>query len=143
MPRPSSKARRNGAKRGPAVVPASGAAGRLIVTYTDGTWTDNLAIRRYSLEPGAKELVLAIEVAPRERPGKVHAARAALREFMANLGRIHTLQIGKPLLAAQLREQVRASENASFGVRLSVDGRGTAYPAGLAIGPDEVVLNLG
>lgn len=142
MPRGSTKERRNGAKQGPAAA-ASGAAGRLVVTYSDGSWTDNLAIERYRVDPGAKELVLSIEVVPRERPGKVRASRAAWQEFLLKLGRVHTLQIGKPLFAAQLRAQMRASEHASFGVKLSAEGRDAAYPADLAFGPDEVVLTLG
>jgi hypothetical protein len=127
----------------PSAPQASGSAGRLIVTYMDGTWSDNLAVRRYAVEPGAGEVVLALEVVPRERPGKVRAARRALGDFVANLGRIHTLQIGKPLFARQLRSEVRASENTAIGVRLTAGGRDAAYPAGLAFGPDEVTLNLG
>lgn len=143
MSRLSGKSRPSGAKAGEPGASASGSAGRLIVTYVDGTWTDNLAVRRYRVEQVDNELVLAIQVAPRERPGKVRAARQALRDFVLKLGRVHTLQIGKPLLSAQLRRHVRAAEHASIGVKLSADGRDAAYPAGLAFGPDEVTLNLG
>ena len=121
----------------------SGSAGRLIVTYGDGIWTDNLSIERYLVEPRAHEVTVCIEVAPRERPGKVRAARAALRQFVARLDRVHTLQIGKARFAEQLRDQVRAAEHANVGVRLLAEGRDVAYPAEVSFGPDEVVVTLG
>ena len=139
-PRPQRKNRKG--KSGHSA-PAAGSAGRLIVTYLDGSWTDNLAVERYAVVPEAGELVLSIEVVPRERPGKVRAARQALSDFVAKLGRVHTLQIGKPLFVTQVRNQVRGLEHSGIGVKLSANGRDAAYPAGLAFGPDEVTLNLG
>ena len=122
---------------------ASGTAGRLIVTYVDGSWTDNLAVERYVLEPGAGEVIVSIEVTARERSGKVAVSRQALREFVSKLQRVHTLQIGKPRIAEQLRSQVRGLEHAKLGVKLSAQGAAVTYHAGLAFGPDEVTLTLG
>jgi hypothetical protein len=122
---------------------AADSAGRVIVTYRDGTWTDNLAVERYAVEPTARELVLTIEVIARERAGKVREAREALRDFVAKVGRIDTIQIGKPLFVARVRGAVRGLEQATIGVRLSAPGAAAVYPAGVAIDPDAVTLNLG
>ena len=54
-----------------------GSARRMIVTYVDGRWTDNLAIRRYDLELKDDGLSLTIDVTPRERIGKLKVAREA------------------------------------------------------------------
>lgn len=118
-------------------------AGRLIVTYADGTWSDNLAISRYNLEPAQGELLLAIQVSPRERPGKVRAARAALKELVAKLDRVHTLQVGKPLLRKRVRDQVCLLEQARMAVSLTAAGRTAVYPASPSFGPDAITLNLG
>lgn len=121
----------------------SGSAGRLIVTYVDGSWTDNLAIARYVLESSAGELTLSIDLTPRERPGKIRKSRAALREFVAKLGSVHTVQVGKPRFATHLRGKVRGLEHSQIGVRLRASGHAVTYPAGIAFGPDEITLNLG
>jgi len=66
--------------------------GRSVVTYSDGTWT------------------------ARERPGKVRAAQAALRELASNRLPIQTIQAA---------------------------GTALDYPAWAVFGPDEITLNLG
>jgi hypothetical protein len=115
----------------------------MVVTYLDGTWTDNLAVERYRVEPSERELVLSLEVAARERVGKVRVARAALSEFVAKVGRIETIRIGKPAFAARLRGEVRGLEHAAIGVRVSANGAAAAYPAGVAFDPDAITLTLG
>jgi hypothetical protein len=130
-------------KKGKAAATPTATAGRLIVTYVDGTWSDNLEIARYRLELEAGELVLTLEVAPRKRPGKVRAAHQALRDFVANVDRVHTLQARKRALGELLRRQVLTLEHAAIGVRLSANGHNRIYPAGLVFGPDEVTVNLG
>ena len=118
-------------------------AGRLIVTYVDGTWTDNLEIARYRLEQESGEMVLCIEVAPRKKPGKVRAAYRAMRDFVAKVDKVHTLQASRRTLGEPLRKHVLSLEHAAIGVRLSANGQDRVYPAGLVFGPDEVTVNLG
>ena len=125
----------------PAVV--FGSARRIIVTYVDGSWTDNLAIERYGLHTSPDGFSLTIDVAPRERAGKVRLAREALRDFVSRRRKIHTIQVGKPKLSSQLRAFVKALESSQIGVTLSAGGHAVAYPAGVVFGPDEVTLNLG
>ena len=120
-----------------------GSARRMIVTYVDGKWTDNLAVERYGLQNGAEGLTLVIDVAPRERTGKVRIARQALRDFVSRRRKLHTIQIGKPLLKSQLRAFVKALDCAQIGVKLSAKGHAVAYPAGVVFDPDAVTLHLG
>ncbi len=120
-----------------------GSARRMIVTYVDGSWTDNLAIERYGLRTGPDGLSLTIDVAPRERNGKVRIARQALRDFVARRAKIHTIQIGKPAFSSQLRACVKTLESAEIGVKLSANGHAVVYPAGVVFGPDAITLNLG
>ena len=119
------------------------AKGRLVVTYFDGSWTDNLAIGDYGLRNNRDGITLRIEVEPRERPGKVRLANQALREFATKRLKIHTIQIGKPEFTAQLRSVVRGLENTRLGLQLCAEGVDVLYPAGVVFGPDEITLNLG
>ena len=137
------KKRKRPGKKNIAPAAVFGFARRMIVTYVDGTWTDNLAVERYGLHTGEEGLSLTIEVAPRERIGKVRIARKALRDFVASRRKIDTIQIGKPTLKAQLRARVKALECAQIGVNLSANGHAVAYPAAVVFGPDAVTLNLG
>jgi hypothetical protein len=127
------------------VVPAAvfGWARRMVVTYVDGSWTDNLAIERYGLHTGPDGLSLTIDVAPRERVGKVRVARQALRDFVSRRRKIHTIQIGKPKFSTQLRLRVTQFESPVIGVKLSANGHAVTYPAGIVFGPDATTLNLG
>ena len=129
------------AKAAPA--PAYGSARRMIVTYVDGRWTDNLAIRRYDLELKDEGLSLTIDVTPRERIGKTKIAREAYRDFVARRRKLHVIQIGKPTLRAQLRKRLKKLEDRRVEVRFSADGASVTYPAAIVLGPDEVILNLG
>ena len=119
------------------------AKGRLVVTYFDGSWTDNLAIAQYGLRNNRDGITLRIEVQPRERPGKVRLAQQALRDFLSKRQAIHTIQIGKPEFTTQLKTVVRGLENTRLGLQLSADGVDVLYPAGVVFGPDEITLNLG
>ncbi len=117
--------------------------GRLIVTFTDGSWTDNLEIRDQRVLFVPPEMIVCIEVAPRRRPAKVHAAEEALEAFVSNIDRLHTLQIGKKALRKMLDQQIRAYDQALVAVRMNANGHERTYPASLVFGPDEVTLNLG
>ena len=117
--------------------------GRLVVSYHDGTWTDNLSIAHYGVRVGAEGLTLRIEVEPRERVGKVRRARQALAEFLAKRNAIHTIQIGKPRIASDLRRGVSVQQRPRLDVRLCAGEVDVLYPATVVFGPDEVVLNLG
>lgn len=117
--------------------------GRLVVTYFDGSWTDNLCIAHYGMQNGRQGLTLSIEVQPRERPRKVRVARAAFKDFVQKRLSIHTIQIGKPRFTSRLREKVRGLENSRFDLRLRANGVAVDYPAGVVFGPDEITLNLG
>jgi hypothetical protein len=121
-----------------------GSARRMIVTYVDGRWTDNLAIRRYDLAIDGNSLSLTIDVTQRQRNGKEQLAREAYRDFVARRRKLHVIQIGKPTLRTQLRSHVKQLEGRSVEVRLSANGGpAVTYPAAIVIGPDEVTLNLG
>src|SRR5207244_10933041 len=98
------------------------AEGRMVVTYSDGSWTDNLSVARYETQVSPHGLTLTIEVEPRERPGKVRLARQALRDFLSKHMAVHTIQIGTPRFTARLRTQVRVMENPRLDLRLRADG---------------------
>ena len=117
--------------------------GRLIVTYTNGTWSDNLEIRNQRVVLEAPEMVVCIEVGSRRRPSKVRMAEEALAGFVANIDRLHTLQIGKKALRKMLDQRIRAFDQALVALRVSANGHERTYPASLVFGPDEVTLNLG
>jgi len=117
--------------------------GRLVVTYFDGSWTDNLAIAHYGLLKQSQGLTLQIDVESRERPGKVRVARLALADFVAKRLAIQTIQIGKPAFTTRLRQGFREQEDAKLGLKLRAEGTEVVYPAGVVFGPDEVTLNLG
>jgi hypothetical protein len=127
-----------------AVEALHGSARRMIVTYVDGGWTDNLAIRRYDLAVGEEGLLLTIDVSPRERVGKAKVAREAYRDFVVRRRKLHVIQIGKPTLRTQLRKRMKQLENQHMEVRLSANGGpAVSYPVAIVLGPDEVILNLG
>ena len=117
----------------------------MVVTFVDGTWTDNLSITRYSLQHQREGLVLAMEVVPREARGKVRIARQALATLVEKRLSIHTIQIGKPRFTSRLRERMRKLGCARLGLRLSAKGmvEGVSYPAGVVFNPDSITLNLG
>ena len=119
------------------------AKGRLVVTYFDGSWTDQLSIADYGVHNTREGLTLRIEVAPRERPGRTRLAQQALREFVAKRLAVQTIQVGKPGFVAHLRDVARVLEGPRLGVQLSANGVYAHYPAGLVFGPDEITLNLG
>jgi len=128
-----------------AAAPLYGSARRMIVTYVDGRWTDNLAIKRYDLALDEDGLSLTIDVTPRKRIGKVQLAREAYRDFVARRRKLHVIQIGKPTLRTQLRKRMKQLENRGhMEVRLSANGGpAVTYPVAIVLGPDEVILNLG
>lgn len=117
--------------------------GRLVVSYHDGSWTDNLSIANYGLLVGPGGLTLRIEVEPRVRVGKVRCARKALAEFVAKRNAIHTIQVGKPRFTSDLRREVRTLHRTRLDLRLCAGEVDVLYPATVVFGPDEVVLNLG
>jgi hypothetical protein len=136
--------KRNGsAEKDGSRVLAWGFARRMVVMYRDGSWTDNLAVAHYGLDSGPPEMMLTIDVAARERAGKVRAARRALREFIKKRRRIHSIQIGKPKVASQLHAWIKDLEQAQIGVKLCVEGSSVIYPAAVVFGPDAVTLDLG
>ena len=115
----------------------------MIVTFVDGSWTDNLSIGQYTLHEGSDGLTLTIEVEPRESRGKVRVARKALADLVDKRQSIHTIQIGKPQFTSRLWQRMRQRTGARLGLKLSVKGVGVAYPAGVVFGPDAITLNLG
>ncbi len=116
---------------------------RLVVTYVDGSCSDNLAAERCCLAQENDGLVLTIEVAPRVRPGKVRAAHRAFRDFTEKMRGVHTIQIGKQRLVSELRGPIRESETSEIGVNLSARNASALYPAAVVFGPDELTLQLG
>ena len=130
-------------KKGAPAADVVGSARRMIVTYFDGSWTDNLAIGRYGLHTGPQRVSLTIDVTARERAGKVGVARQALRDFVSRRRKIDTIQIGKPMFRSQLRTHVKELHCAQIDVKLSARGQAVAYPAKVVFGPDAITLNLG
>jgi len=129
--------KRNGTR---AFAPKS--APRVVVTYLDRTWTDQLAARRVELVTRGEALCLCIEVAARV-PGKKGTRAEALRDFIAKRGRIDTIQIARRGLASLLRKRLRADEQGGLSVSLTADGFDCLYPTTVFFGPDAVTLNLG
>ena len=141
------KTKKKGKDRGgdKGAAPVTGSARRMIVNYRDGRWTEDLSVERYALRPTAdgSTLTIEIEVAARERVGKVRAARQALRELVVRRNRIDTIQIEKPALRSQLRASLRRTEGARSVLKLLARGHAAEYPAKVFVGPDTVTLTLG
>lgn len=116
---------------------------RLVITYADGTWTDNLAAEPYAVQSGRDGTTLTLNVVPRERPRKVRAVQLALAQFAAKRGTIDSILIGAPRFVSRFRACVRESESSEVCVRLALDGAEVVYPGAAVFGPDSITLHLG
>ena len=119
------------------------AKGRLIVTYSDGTWTDNLSVRKYSVDLQPHSVMLAIDVVAREAREKAELAKSALSNLARRQLSVHTIQIGAPEIRSKLKGQMRRIESSRLELSLRGKGLEVTYPAGIVFGPDAVTLHLG
>jgi hypothetical protein len=115
--------------------------GRVVVTYFDGSWTDQLRVSRYGVRATTDGVAIRLEVEP--RPARKRGASAALAEFIAKREELHVIQIGTPRFASTLRSKLRTQENARLGLCVHAGTTKTSYPVAVVFGPDEVTLNVG
>ena len=114
-------------------VVASSAA-RVVLSFSDGSWTDDVSAQRLVLDVDGDRVTLSLELVPTsaafsERIGKCHA--------------IDFIQITKSRARKPLRRAFQQIENPDVNVMLLGRGRGAVYPATVVFGPDAITLNLG
>jgi hypothetical protein len=113
---------------------------RLVVAYTNGTWSDRLRARSVRVATHRNEIVLDLEIAG---GGRSAVDAQPLRELRDKQHALDYAQLRGRRLLSRLQRELRHTENSVICVNLTAEGIAVSYPASVTLGPDAITLSFG
>lgn len=118
-------------------------AARIVLSFADGSWTDELSGERFGVRVDGDVITVTIELARRAGASAGAKAGAHLRRILDPRGIVDSIQISKPAIRKRVHKAFRAVENPQFLVALAANGKSVVYPASVHFGPDAITMSVG